>query len=128
MAATSPTKDFYTALQRAYDYFNKHLFDGGLPDCLITVQREKNSMGFFSANRWVNPDNSTTHEIAVNPGYFAIYPLIEIFQTLVHEQVHLWQHEFGKPSRKVITTRNGPIKWNPLGLCQAIPESLEESA
>ena len=95
----SPTKEFYELLESAYDVFNERLFDGKLSNCLLTVQREKKTMGFFSKNRWVNNAGDTTHEIALNPSYFANHKVIEIFQTLVHEQCHLWQYEFGKPSR-----------------------------
>ena len=36
-AQTTPTKQTYEGLDQAYAYFNKRLFDGKLPDCLITV-------------------------------------------------------------------------------------------
>ncbi|CAH5543468.1 hypothetical protein AI2839V1_4741 (plasmid) [Enterobacter cloacae] len=32
-----PTLQAYDELQRAYDHFNNELFDGVLPDCLITL-------------------------------------------------------------------------------------------
>lgn len=91
-----PTHEFYDFLTRAFRHFNLRLFKGQLPSCLITVQREKSTMGFFSPNRWGNQEGKTAHEIALNPSYFANHRLIEIFQTLVHEQCHLWQHTFGK--------------------------------
>ena len=46
-----PTLDMYKFVQNAFDYFNEHLFDGSLKECLITLQREKNVMGYFSPNR-----------------------------------------------------------------------------
>ncbi|MCH8618522.1 SprT-like domain-containing protein [Undibacterium sp. TS12] len=94
-----PTAEFYGRLQHAYEHFNAMLFNSALPHCLITVQREKNTMGYFSAVRWSTDGNNDVHEIALNPGYFANRKLMEVFQTLVHEQCHLWQHEFGSPSR-----------------------------
>ena len=36
------------------------------------------------------------HEIAINPAYFASHSLVEVLQTLVHEQCHLWQQCFGQ--------------------------------
>lgn len=84
----------------AFDHFNKALFANELPQCLITVQREKNVMGYFSAERWGNKQDKRAHEIALNPAYFADYKLIEVFQTLVHEQCHLWQHVSNTPDKR----------------------------
>lgn len=94
-----PTHETYSELQQAYDHFNARLFDGLLPSCLITLQREKRTFGYFSAARFVSEDGSTTDEIAMNPSYFAVMPIIETMQTLVHEMAHLWQRHFGKPGR-----------------------------
>ena len=95
-----PTLQAYDELQRAYDHFNNELFDGVLPDCLITLQREKQTYGYFSPERFVNSQGTRTDEIAMNPAYFAVCPPEEIMQTLCHEMCHLWQHHFGKPGRR----------------------------
>lgn len=100
------TKNFYKVFEDAYIYFNKHLFNSQLPDCLITMQRKANTMGYFSANRWSDEYGITTHEIALNPTFFATRPLIEVFQTIVHEQCHLWQFEFGKQKDSLKTYHN----------------------
>ncbi len=94
-----PTETTYNELQIAYDYFNKHLFNSELPDCLITLQREKKTYGYFSPERFINHNGNRTDEIAMNPAYFAVCPPEEIMQTLVHEMAHLWQFHFGTPGR-----------------------------
>ncbi len=94
-----PTETAYAELQLAYDHYNDYLFDGRLPPCLITLQREKRTMGYFSSKRFVHADRQVTDEIAMNPEYFAVVPLIEVMQTLCHEACHLFQAHFGKPSR-----------------------------
>ncbi|MCG7952664.1 MAG: SprT-like domain-containing protein [Candidatus Thiodiazotropha endolucinida] len=95
-----PTLELYQLLQKVYDCFNEELFDSKLPDVVITLQRERNTMGYFSRDRWLqNKHRETVHEIAINPAYFASVPLIEILQTIAHEMCHLYQHEHGKPSR-----------------------------
>lgn len=94
-----PTTKTYKELQQAYDHFNKHLFGEQLPDCLLTLQREKRSYGYFSPDRWGNTEGQKLDEIAMNPAYFAVVPLVEIMQTLCHEMAHLWQHRFGEPGR-----------------------------
>ena len=38
-----PTKETYDQFQEAYAYFNRVLFEGQLPNCLITLQRNKRS-------------------------------------------------------------------------------------
>jgi predicted SprT family Zn-dependent metalloprotease len=94
-----PTNETYQELQYAFDKFNALLFDGQLPSCLLTLQREKASVGYFSSNRFANQSGQFAHEIAMNPSYFAIVPLIEVMQTLAHEMVHLWQFCFGQAAR-----------------------------
>jgi len=94
-----PTPQTYAELQLAYDHFNKALFDGALPGCLITLQREKRTCGYYSQARFANLDGELSDEIALNPAFFAVVPLVETMQTLVHEMVHQWQAHFGKPGR-----------------------------
>lgn len=113
----TPPQEFYGLLQQAYSFFNQHLFACELPHVLITAQREKNTMGFFSPERWASSGGHIAHEIALNPAYFAHHALIEIFQTLVHEQCHLWQHEFGKhKSRRGYHNKEWAEKMQTLGL------------
>lgn len=94
-----PTIESYLPFQNAYDFFNERLFESELPACLITFQRQKRIMGYVSLERWVNSEREYTHELAINPEYFANFPLIEICQTLCHEMVHIWQSHFGNPGR-----------------------------
>lgn len=101
MTNLKPTLDVYTQLQFAYDHYNQWLFKAtgeALPPCLITLQRQARTYGYFSRKRFTNRDSGdVVDEIAMNPEYFAVVPLIETLQTLVHEQVHLWEHHFRKP-------------------------------
>lgn len=99
MMEMKPTQQAYAELQQAYDHFNKRLFEGKLPDCLLTLQREKHTYGYFSKSRFIDRDGRRIDEIALNPSYFAVVPLVEIMQTIVHEMVHLWQYHFGTPGR-----------------------------
>ena len=81
----------------AFDAFNPGLFEGRLPQFLLTLQREKRTYGYFSSKRFGARDGQTTDEIAVNPEYFTVVPLVETLQTIAHEMVHLWQAHFGTP-------------------------------
>jgi len=116
MNAPKPTMQMYTFVQDAYDFFNDRLFAGKLPHCLLTLQREKNTMGYFSSNRWQGGGKQVVHEIALNPAFFITHKPLELMQTLVHEMVHLWQHEFGKPSHRAYHNTEWANKMESIGL------------
>lgn len=111
-----PTLEAYNELQLAYDHYNAALFDGQLPQCLITMQRQANCMGYFSRKRFVRSDGQTTDEIALNPEMLASNPITETLQTLVHEMVHLWQYHYGKPGRRGYHNREWGLKMEAIGL------------
>lgn len=111
-----PTLEFYGFFQSAYDHFNQALFGSQLPDCMITAQRHKPVMGYFIKDRWVKQDGRKTNEISLNPTYFASFPVLEIFQTLVHEMCHLWQYESGTPSRSGYHNKEWAEKMLAIGL------------
>jgi len=113
---STPTAQNYAELQTAYDHFNQALFDGALPTCLITLQREKRTCGYFSSQRFADLDGRTTDEIALNPAYFAVVPLVETMQTLVHEMAHLWQSHFGSPGRSRYHNGEWADKMEAIGL------------
>lgn len=110
-----PTFDMYGFVQAAFDHFNRQLFHNQLPQCLLTFQREKRVMGYFSSDRWEGKEG-TEHEIALNPYYFVTHNPLEIFQTIVHEMCHLWQHEFGKPSRSGYHNKEWAEQMESIGL------------
>jgi predicted SprT family Zn-dependent metalloprotease len=112
----TPSQEIYTAVERAYTYFNSHLFANQLPDCLIVLQRQPRMMGYVSPNRWVNANKRFVDELAINPEYFLGYPLIEIMQTLVHEQCHIWQAKFGSPGRRNYHNKEWADKMESIGL------------
>ena len=113
----NPTEEFYQLLNQAYSHFNLFLFDEQLPWCMLTLQRSSNTMGYFSAERWVDGVGTKAHEIALNPAYFARHKVIDILQTLVHEQCHLWQHLYGlHKSRSGYHNREWADKMQSVGL------------
>jgi predicted SprT family Zn-dependent metalloprotease len=116
--STHPTQRTYSSLDAAYDHFNRELFAGTLPACLITMQRHKGAYGYFSGGRFASTDNpqEVTDEIALNPAHFASRPTAGTLSTLVHEMAHLWQHHFGKPSRTGYHNREWAAKMREIGL------------
>lgn len=113
----TPTEQVYSELQEAYDVFNRELFDGQLPPCLITMQRKARTYGYFSGKRWKSQTGAMTDEIALNPTHFADRSAQEVLATLAHEMTHLWQHHFGKPSRTGYHNREWADKMVAIGLC-----------
>lgn len=47
---TRATERAYSELQQAFDFYNQRLFDGELPDCLITFQRGKKGSAWKREN------------------------------------------------------------------------------
>lgn len=95
---TNHTRVAYTSLSDAYVWFNTRLFNAKLPHCLITLQRKKSALGYFSRDRF-ECNNVKTDEIALNPATFNERTPQQILSTLVHEMCHLQQFHFGEPSR-----------------------------
>ena len=112
-----PTKETYDALQSAYDFYNRKLFDGKLDDCLITLNRKRGTRGYFHAKIFQDryDHHTQTDEIALNPVYFD-RTIEEVLSTLVHEMVHLWQEQYGKPGRGRYHNKEWGNKMEELGL------------
>lgn len=116
------TTETYKRLDEAYAYFNKAIFDGKLPDCLITLAYHRSAYGYFR-NEPFSPRETKKRgdkprkadEIALNPFTFTSRTDREILSTLVHEQVHLWQHHFGSP-KKTPHDREWASKMEEIGL------------
>jgi predicted SprT family Zn-dependent metalloprotease len=113
----NPTEAQFMNLNKAFDYFNKALFNGELPPCLLNLSRKKKTHGFLAPFRWRERDEEefTTHEISLTPTTLYREPK-EVFSTLVHEQCHLWQVEFGSASRNGYHNKEWAMKMIEVGL------------
>lgn len=113
------TKQFST-LEDLYNFYNKELFDGKLNDCLINMSHDKKAHGVFRPERWKNSDEKKDiHEISLNPESLDRDDK-EWHATFVHEMCHLWQADFGKPSRGNYHNKEWANKMELVGL---IPSS-----
>lgn len=113
----TPTEELYNELREAYQFFNDNLFDGELPGCMFTLQRKKNTFGYYSSSRFLRRDaRGKTDEIALNPAFFAFRPVENTLSTLAHEMVHQWQWHCGKPSRSGYHNREWAAKMEAVGL------------
>lgn len=111
----NPTVEFYSLFQFIYEDLNKNLFNGKLPDCMFVITRKKGTFGYYIPQRWVNEDFKSD-ELAINPQYFARYPLIEMLQTIAHEMCHVWQYHLGKPTRTGYHNKEFASKMENIGL------------
>lgn len=114
-AARTPTGAQFGAYERMYEYFNRELFGGTLPACLLNFSRLARTYGFFAPARWESGAD-VRHEISLNPGTLKQRQPIEIASTLVHEMVHLWQQENGRPSRRGYHNAEWAAKMEEVGL------------
>ena len=114
---TAITPIEYGGLQEAFEHFNAALFDGALPDVFITYQRKANSIGYFSPDRFSGRIGTFgKHELALNPDGFISQTDEQICQTLVHEMAHVWQHAYGKPSKRGYHNKEWAAKMKAIGL------------
>ena len=90
----------YGSFEEAFNCFNRELFNHKLPPCLITLQRKKGALGYYSPHRFKSRVNQAhTDEIALNPALFNGQTDEDILSTLVHEMVHQYQRLYGNPGR-----------------------------
>lgn len=107
----------YGAFQKAYDFFNAHLYDGSLPHVLVTLQRHAKAKGYFSPERFTGRTEATAaHELALNPDSFNERDDEAILSTLAHEMAHVWQQTHGTPPRRSYHDRQWAAKMKEIGL------------
>lgn len=102
----TPTQQICDELQIAFDHLNVTLFENQLPPCMLTLQRQKKTRGYFSPKRFVSHNGVEIDEIALNPAYFALYPLEVVISTVAHEMAHQKLHHFGDPGRRGYHNKN----------------------
>ncbi len=112
-----PTIEQWQQYQAAFDYFNKRLFDGQLPACILNFSRhnQNRSRGYFSPDRW-HKNGQTTHEINLSPRILTTDEPIQSLSTLVHEMVHLWQQVYGNPPQNCYHNKEWADKMEEVGL------------
>jgi predicted SprT family Zn-dependent metalloprotease len=120
--AVAPTALEYCGLDKAFSFYNHRLFDGSLPDCLITLStRCRSARGYFCAQVFTaRSGEGSIDEIALNPRTFRSRSDTDILSTLVHEMAHLWQQHFGRPGRRGYHNRQWADRMLRLGLVPSV--------
>jgi hypothetical protein len=114
-STAKPTAEQFAAFQGMYDFFNRELFAGSLRPVILNFSRAANTLGFFAPERWEQAD-AKTHEISLNPAHLATRSPRDVASTLVHEMVHCWQQEHGKPSARGYHNKEWAAKMDEVGL------------
>jgi predicted SprT family Zn-dependent metalloprotease len=121
----TPSEQMYIPLLVLFNHFNRDLFAGELPDCLVTIRAKGRTQSFYHAKRFTALGNkSVTDEIAMNPAFFPAHPLREIAGTFVHEMAHHWQEQHGKPPRNGYHDRQWAAKMREIGLMPSDTEAV----
>jgi predicted SprT family Zn-dependent metalloprotease len=115
MDPTDPTNSQFAAYRAMWDYFNVTLFGSALRKVFLNFSRRARSLGFFAPKRWES-GNQVTHEISLNPTHLKRGSARDMASTLVHEMVHLWQYDHGKPKRPGYHDEQWARKMEELGL------------
>ena len=117
MTQTAPTVAQTTAYQALFDHFNRALFDGQLSHVVLNFSRHARAYGFFAPQRWHAPgEKARTHEISLNPSHLSVRTLRDTAGTLVHEMVHAWDQDHGKPGRGGYHGKSWARKMREVGL------------
>ena len=115
-----PTEKQYQVLQDAFDYFNEKLFKDSLPQVMLTLNRERNTFGYYVPSIWTDAKVvENWGEIALNPDYIlkdGKRTDKEVYATLVHEMCHLWQEYDGSAPRRCYHNKDFAEKMERVGL------------
>lgn len=113
--------DTYKTFEDAFNHFNRRLFAGKLSPCLIVLHRHRSAYGYFWADRQAaqgEKDNTKNkiHEIAMNPQHIRTRNVKDTFSTFVHEMVHQYQQEHGKPPKNAYHNKQWAAMMKDVGL------------
>jgi len=116
-ATMPPTEEQFGALQKMFDHFNLCLFNQGLPSVLLNLTRRRGTYGLFYPYQWLKRSGEElTHELSLNPAYFREQAPRDTASTLCHEMCHLWQQEYGRPSRRGYHNQEWAAQMESIGL------------
>ena len=59
-----PTSEAYVPWTTAFAFLNERLFAGALPNCLVTLTRRRNTLGYFCAGAFRDGKGGFAHELS----------------------------------------------------------------
>ncbi|MBW4595499.1 MAG: hypothetical protein KME46_21990 [Brasilonema angustatum HA4187-MV1] len=86
-----PSLQLWGSYEKAFEYFNWHLFKGELPACILMMNAKGKSLGCFHPKSWDKNGQAGLHEISLNPVLLKRDDDL-MLQIFVRQLVHLKQH------------------------------------
>jgi hypothetical protein len=88
-----PTETVCVELQSLFDIFNRELFAGELPDCMLTVDIAcRAALGYFRPHAFRNARGEVVDQVSLNPEHTISRPMRQVASTVAHELAHQWVH------------------------------------
>lgn len=97
------TLEIYGQLARAFDAFNRDLFNGTLSAAIITVTDQTRFAAYYQP-AYFNVNGRLIDNIVLNPDHFA--DPFKVLSYLVHEQNHAYQYHFQRDKLMVDVVHN----------------------
>jgi SprT-like family len=110
-----PSPEQYRAYVAMFDYFNRELFQGAVPDVLLAFSGHARSGGYYADRKWQKAE-ATSGEIALNPKALSAMEPEFLAALVVHEMTHAWQFAHGTPGRRGYHNREWADRMEALGL------------
>lgn len=90
MKEVTNTKEIGEELTRIFNRFNHHFYNDELPEVIITFKPTKGAYGHITtAPVWISETSDSKYELNIS-AYTISRPPVEICETLLHEQAHLY--------------------------------------
>jgi len=113
----TPTVSQATALQNAWEHFNRELWGGSLSPVMLRVERRKmKGSGYFRPSPWAFKKTvNRAHDIVLSSEILKLDPR-EVFACLCHQIVHQWQHVNGESTNSSYHSQSWSDEMTRIGL------------
>lgn len=112
----SPSLLAYKPWLQAYEHLSLELFDGLLPEVVISFERRTRCISELKMKKWSTTNNTLFNQITLNPEYFKRFPVIELLLPMALDMATIWQHQFGQPSVSGFTNLEKAEKLKTIGI------------
>ena len=125
----APIIEQSSALTAMAEHFNAALLDNKLDLSRIMftwTRAHQVTGGFFASNKWEGEDGERVHELAINANVMRSMTLTELAGIMVHEMVHAYLWQEGRPGRPGYHTAEYCDMLRGFGLIPINPKTQEE--
>lgn len=101
---------YHEYLTKAFECFNSQIFNNQLSECVITMSSVDKAFGYFRCNIFPG-----VNELAITPKGMK-RGAYDALGTVIHEMVHVWQNQHGKPGKPGYHNKQWASKMLEIGL------------